>query len=243
MLKPDDAEEVLKNFETNERQVQRDHAISHVLFALQKIESQMVFFGGTALARTYLPSGRLSEDIDLFTNSRTALSQEINDLPSLIEREFPNASWALLPSRAADAQDIFLRCDDLIQVKMQIVESKTRGWEAVPVQSSVIFQRYSDVPPTSLTVPTFDGFIAMKALAWFDRRAARDLFDLEGLSAVHEVTEMARNVVEQIRGYPLSGSMMRQRPIGLWSEELAHQTKLEKSEAACLARVLEWWGA
>lgn len=230
-------------FDSTEEQVRRDHAISHILAALQEMKSDMTFFGGTALARTYLKEGRLSEDIDLFTNSRVELSKEIDELPIFLDEEFPNATWALIPSRAMDAQDLFLRCSDSIQVKMQIVESETRGWKAVPVELSEIFQRYSDVPSTSLVVPTLDGFIAMKALAWFDRRAARDLFDLVGLSNLQEVTEVARSVVEQIRGYRLSVGMMRQRAIGLWAEELAHQTNLDVSEEECLSRVLEWWGA
>ncbi len=102
--------------------------------------------------------------------------------------------------------------------------------------------RYSDVPSTKLFVPTFDGFVAMKALAWFDRHSARDLFDLEGLSHKGEVTEAARELIDQIRGFRLSRAMMVGPVVGLWHEELAHQTKLDKTEAECLDRILAWWG-
>ena len=93
-----------------------------------------------------------------------------------------------------------------------------------------------------MLAPTFDGFVAMKALAWFDRRAARDLFDLEGLSHRGEVTQGARELVNQLIGFRLSRKMMKGRVVGLWHEELAHQTKLDKSETECLERLLAWWG-
>ena len=243
MLDIQDLDRVLNEFDTDEQQVRRDHAISHVLDALQKIKSPMVFFGGTALARTFLPNGRLSEDIDLFTAKRESLCEEIDGIPTLIQREFPNAFWESLPSNAFDAQDLLLHCDDSIRVKMQIVESETRGWSAVPVTLTSIHQRYADVNPTSLVVPTFDGFVAMKALAWVDRGAVRDIFDLEGLARIHEVTEEARVVIDRIRGYRLSKGMLNQRAIGKWTEELAHQTKLEVTEEECLKRVLDWWDA
>ncbi len=46
-------------------QLNRDYLISLVLWALQQHADDLIFFGGTALARTYLTDGRLSEDIDL----------------------------------------------------------------------------------------------------------------------------------------------------------------------------------
>ena len=45
--------------------------------------------------------------------------------------------------------------------------------------------------------------------------------------------------------YPNQGAGRRfadARMVGLWHEELAHQTKLDKSEAECLERFLAWWG-
>lgn len=103
-------------------------------------------------------------------------------------------------------------------------------------------QRYSDAPPAKLFTPTFDGFVAMKVLAWFDRRTPRDLFDLEGLSWKEPVTENARKLIEQLRGFRVSGEMMNRPVVGAWREELAHQTKLKTTAEESLRRVLEWWG-
>lgn len=201
----------------------------------------MIFFGGTALSRTFLPEGRLSEDIDLYSSDRKALCHELGDLPDLIEEEFPQAYWDVLPSQTVDPRSSLLVCDTSIQIKVQVVDSLSRGWQSIPTEPVSIRQRYSDVPNTQLVVPTFDGFVAMKVLAWFDRGAPRDLFDLEGLSRHGEVSSGARELVDKLRGFHLTEQMLDRNVSGLWQEELAHQTRLTISEEECLSRVLEWW--
>jgi len=63
-LRRDEAAIVAQQFGVALEQVHRDHLISSILAALQAHADEQIFFGGTALARTYLPAGRLSEDID-----------------------------------------------------------------------------------------------------------------------------------------------------------------------------------
>ena len=67
MLDFREAEGVQSLFGATAAQVRRDHAISHVLAALADMRADLVFFGRTALSRTFLCQGRLSEDIDLYT--------------------------------------------------------------------------------------------------------------------------------------------------------------------------------
>lgn len=242
MLELGERLQVQSQFSSSELQVRRDHAISHILAAIQKLKSEMVFYGGTALSRTFLVDGRLSEDIDLYTEDRKKLCQELDEIPDLIEQEFPEAGWQKLPSQLRDAESTNLSCGSSIQVKVQVVDSASRNWAKVPIEMAEIFQRYSDVTPTRLFVPTFDGFVAMKASAWFDRHAARDLFDLEALTRKGVVTGNARDVVQALTGYRLTGAMLEGKVAGNWQQELAGQTKLEMTERECLARVLEWWG-
>lgn len=241
MLDPRESQKVQNLFRANEAQVSRDHAISHVLAALQEINTELVFFGGTALSRTFLTMGRLSEDIDIYSSDRRALCSELDNFPKLIKEEFPQALWNVKPSQTVDSQSSLLVCDSSIQIMVQVVDSWTREWAKVPKALTQIYQRFSDVPETKLFTPTFDGFVAMKALAWFDRRSARDLFDLEGLSHKGEVTQNARELIEGLKGFHLSREMMMGRVVGLWQEELAHQTKLEKSEDESLERLFAWW--
>ena len=58
---------VADRFGVDMEQVRRDHLISHVLAAISAgvSSTDVVFFGGTALSRTYLTASRLSEDLDL----------------------------------------------------------------------------------------------------------------------------------------------------------------------------------
>jgi len=241
MLDPVEAERVRDAFDSTEAQVRRDHAISHVLAALQAVESEKVFFGGTALSRTFLIDGRLSEDIDLYSSDRQKLCQELDVLPDLIEQEFPQASWDVLPSETADPRSSLLICEPSIQIKIQIVESRNRRWARIPIEIAEIHQRYSDVVKTKLFVPTFDGFVAMKVSAWLDRHAARDLFDLDALSRIGEVSEQARVLIEDLLGHQISTRMLVGRVSGDWQFELAHQTRLERTEEQCMIRVANWW--
>jgi predicted nucleotidyltransferase component of viral defense system len=241
MLESNELDQVQRLFDSSELQVRRDHAISHVLAAIQHIKAEFVFFGGTALSRTYVANGRLSEDIDLYSNNREFLSRELDHLPEMIEQEFPGANWEALPSQVSDPRSVLLNCDSSIKIKFQVLDALSRGRQRIPIKITDIHQRYSDVPRTKMYVPTFDGFVAMKALAWFDRRTARDLYDLDGLSHRGEVTESARKLINQLRGYRLTQAMMNGRVSGLWHEELAHQTRLVISQQECLQRVLDWW--
>ncbi len=243
MLDFREAERVQKLFGSTAAQVRRDHAISHVLAALEDIRGEVVFFGGTALSRTFLTQGRLSEDINLYSQDRQTLIRELDQLPDLIAQEFPRAFWELRPSQAVDPHAALLVCDTSIQIQVQILDSHSRGWQRIPTELTFINQRYSDVNATSLVVPAFDGFVAMKALAWFKRGVPRDLFDLEGLYRVGPVTKTARDLISDLAGFPLTSGMLTRSVAGLWREELAHQTRLEISEHECMEHLLEWWQA
>ena len=242
MLDLRESQGVQELFGAKESQVSRDHAISHVLAGLQQINTEFVFFGGTALSRTFLRTGRLSEDIDLYSPDRRALCRELDDLPKLVKEEFPQAVWNVMPSQTVDPRSSLLICEASIQIKVQVVDSRSRDWQLIPTKMIDIHQRYSDVPNTQIIVPTFDGFVAMKVLAWFDRGAPRDLFDLEGLSRLGAVSTVVGDLVEKLRGFRLTKQMLNRKVSGLWQEELTHQTRLTVSEEECLSRVLDWWG-
>jgi predicted nucleotidyltransferase component of viral defense system len=62
----DERDSVAIQFGVAPEQVERDYLISHLLAAVSRgFGNRLHFIGGTALARTHLVSGRLSEDIDL----------------------------------------------------------------------------------------------------------------------------------------------------------------------------------
>lgn len=96
MLDPAESAAVAAAFGVADTQVRRDHLLSHLLGALSSTASDaVVFFGGTALARTYLPDGRLSEDLDLLAvDSRaTAVGHVQTVLSDGSRREFGRLTW------------------------------------------------------------------------------------------------------------------------------------------------------
>ena len=89
MLAPAELAAVADAFGVSDAQVRRDHLISHLLAALSgSARDRVVFFGGTALSRTHLPDGRLSEDLDLW-----ALGDR-RDAARLVGPPCPTASGA-----------------------------------------------------------------------------------------------------------------------------------------------------
>lgn len=241
MLDSHEAEKVQSQFGASMAQVLRDHAISHFLWEIQSLNSEVTFFGGTALSRTYLMDGRLSEDIDLYSPTREALSEELDGLPEKIEQEFPQASWEVLPSQVADPGSALLHCGGATRINVQVLDSRTRNWHKIPTRLTPIYQRYSDIPPTQLFVPTFSGFVVMKVLAWYDRRKSRDLFDLDALSHLGPVSKEARIVLAELVGHSISIDMLDLGISDNWSDALSHQTKLRSTEKECRAHLLAWW--
>jgi hypothetical protein len=176
MLTPAELTATANGFGVGYDQVRRDHLISHVLASLDALtrgtDHRPVFFGGTALARTWLPDGRLSEDIDLYVAHRTALVAALEDRRGLIwqlRREFPDAAWNPPPSAVSDPDPASLVTGS-IQVRIQILRSEG-GFDAHPTEERDLALRYGDAGSARLPVPTLAAFTAMKTAAWYDRKA------------------------------------------------------------------------
>lgn len=104
-----------------ESQVRRDVLISHVLHALPEAcdDLEVVFFGGTALARTHLTGFRLSEDIDLLTTVPGELLYRIRrGLPRLLRRRYPDLAITDRRSRETVTADL---SDGVDVVRVQAV--------------------------------------------------------------------------------------------------------------------------
>lgn len=97
----DERADIASRFGVSDAQVQRDYLISFVLAHLAQWHADSVLFiGGTALARTHLPNGRLSEDIDLIAlGRRTEIADRLTrDLPRAVLRRFGNPPMLLFNS-------------------------------------------------------------------------------------------------------------------------------------------------
>ncbi len=191
VLSTEDLQAVQDAFGVDEAQVRRDHVISHCLAALTAIsDDRLIFFGGTALARTRLPDLRLSEDIDLIARApRTDIAQEIQDVLTMTLRPLigtPTFEPALTQTRGAQAS-VMLVADVRVQIQLLASEGHPR-W---PTEVAELHQRYADAPPARMRVLTRPAAVAAKLSAWADRRAPRDLYDLWALATRGHVDEDA----------------------------------------------------
>lgn len=166
MLDPVEAAAVAEEFGVSDEQVRRDHLLSHLLGVLARdLSEAVVFFGGTALARTHLPDGRLSEDLDLLAvPPRKEIVAEVERLlASAVRREYGRLSWDPPLSAVRDVDPAVLRTPDGLTVRVQLLDPASHP--AWPTEPQPLVQRYTDAPPATLVVPTRPAFGASKTAA------------------------------------------------------------------------------
>jgi hypothetical protein len=245
MLDPDEAATVAEQFGVSDEQVRRDHLISHLLAVLgDRLADRVVFFGGTALARTHLPDGRLSEDLDLFAvQRRVDVAATIEQSLAVgVRRAYGNLTWDPPLTAVSGATPAVLRTPDGLVVRVQLLDRT--GYPPWPTETRELIQRFSDPPPARLLVPTRAAFVASKTSAWHDRRAPRDLYDLWGLARLGAMDAEAASLFARLgpTGRPPSGWLF-DRPPGVedWQTQLAGQTRIAVSPVAALQVVRKAW--
>ncbi|MCU1645482.1 MAG: uncharacterized protein JWN03_5757 [Nocardia sp.] len=245
MLTDHDEQAVANQFGVARAQVHRDHLISHVLGAISKhFADSILFFGGTALSRTVLPAGRLSEDIDLIAlgNRRTTAQTLEHVVAKELRREYPGLRWLPSLTNVRDTEPAVLTTLDNISVRIQLLNST--GYPPWPTEHRTIVQRYSDAPPAQLLVPTPAAFSAWKTAAWAGRSASRDLFDLKLLADAGAIDTEAAELFRRYgptNRYPSATLFTVAPDEQKWQRELAAQTRLEISAAEALRVVREAW--
>jgi len=227
-------------------QVRRDHLISHILAALSTSHAdQVMFFGGTALARTYLSAGRLSEDIDLIaTGVRREIAAAIEQtLERALRRSHGRISWAPRLTDVRDTHAAVLVADEgRLSVRIQLLDHL--GYPPWPTELHTMDQRYSDAGAATLRVPTAASFAAWKTVAWHDRHAPRDLWDLWALAEQGEITKRAAELF--VAHGPIGNTpqpwMFTSAPTKKrWEAQLAGQTRLTLGAAEALQVVADAW--
>ena len=239
MIDGTEIESTSRQFGVPESQVRRDHLISHVLTALadSSTADDVTFFGGTALCRTWLPDLRLSEDIDLLVDSTDVSDQIRSNISRALRREHPTLSWTTLGTQhGVETCALTTTTSDL---KVQFALWR-HGWkDAIETTSAPVLLRYSDLPrSTDMRVPTPSGFTAMKLMAWLDRAAPRDIYDLAALAEANMIDVAALKAVNKIAGYTptslgitnVAMSKVRQE----WNTALGHQLNEPKSLDECV---------
>ena len=244
-LNRDEAAAVAQEFGVALEQVRRDHLISLILAALQAHADDLIFFGGTALARTYLTAGRLSEDIDLIvmTDRRVVARAMSRTIDRALRVTHGRVDWTVALEGIHDIEPSSLVTADGLIVRVQLLSAQ--GYPPWPTAMHDIHQRYSDIAPTRLRTPVRDSFAAWKTAAWFDRHAPRDLYDLWALALAGALTRSAAELFATHTGFGLpQDHMFATAPtVHDWQEQLSGQTRLAVGPQAALQIVRSAWSA
>jgi predicted nucleotidyltransferase component of viral defense system len=247
-LDANDARSVADQFGVAMEQVRRDHLISHILAALSATHrDDLLFFGGTALARTVLPDGRLSEDIDLIalgTRADIATALE-KTLATALRRSHGRIAWAPALTAVRDTEAAVMQVEDgRLTVRIQLLDR--RGYEPWPMSIQDLDQRYRDAPPAALRVPTPAAFAGWKTVAWLDRGASRDLWDLWALATRGHINAVAAELFVMhgpTRNTPQPWMFAKAPTEDHWRQQLSGQTRLTVSAAEALSTVAAAWAS
>jgi hypothetical protein len=196
------------------------------------------------LARTHLPDGRLSEDIDLIAiDDRRAVAEDLDAaLPRALARTHGRLTLDPPLSDVANTVAAILRSATGMVVRIQLLSA--RGRVLWPTERRALEQRYHDAPAAELIVPTLPAFAASKTATWADRRASRDLWDLWGLTRIGAIDAAALELyrrfgpTNQPPGYYLFETPPSEAE---WQSQLAGQTRLTVDATHALAIVREAW--
>ena len=244
-LRRAEAAAVAQQFGVALEQVHRDHLISLILAALQTHADELVFFGGTALARTYLPSGRLSEDVDLIAmrDRRSTARAITRTIERALRVPHGRVEWTVALADIRDTDPAGLVTSDGLVVRVQLLSAL--GYPPWPTAIHEIDQRYSDVALTRLRTPVRDSFAAWKTAAWFERRAPRDLYDPWALALAGALTRSAAQLFATHTGLGPPQDHMFSRPPADhdWHDQLSGQTRLSVSAEEALRVVRSSWAA
>ncbi len=151
------------HFGVSAESVRHDYTISRVLEAITPHADTFIFYGGTALSRTFLNGLRLSEDIDLLSPSPRSETARLLDEAlrvGLLDRfGTVEASPRLQDVRHDTDACVYYIGDTTVQIQLIDAQYYTK-W---PTRSSLISQRYDSIPDTHLITYDADGFVLRQA--------------------------------------------------------------------------------
>lgn len=159
--------------------IEKDYALGWVLFGISQT-TELVFKGGTALAKVYFPeTWRLSEDLDFVT-----VSGSMAGVAEIVEEALGGAARAsgldlAVASRHANP--------GYVQVKVRYAGPLGRNWLKVDVtpeapiaavQARRLSRVYSDYPEFRVPTESLEEIMAEKLRALIERKKVRDYYDV-----------------------------------------------------------------
>lgn len=227
-------------------QVERDFVISHILNALADQSDKFVFYGGTALSRTFLKGLRLSEDIDLLSVGRRSEVADVLHRSILRpERGFGRvlANPGLHQVRKDTDACVYVIGD--VKVNIQLISGV--DYTPWPFQLTSVSLRYGGDPHVDLTTYTAAAFVGAKTSAWTDstRNAPRDLYDLWATASAGMITADAARTFRKYgptNGFPRPWLFPMAPPkVGEWYDSIGHQWLPKVGPDEAYEVVVEHW--
>ncbi len=209
--------------------VEIDYALSHVLAAIAEDPGDLVFRGGTALARIYWPDFRISEDLDFISAGAAPALEHLLTGSSRRAVESTGLELVLDFGRPRDDRSrSFVRWETPWGSSGELlIDVVTFERAVLEVLERPLLLPYSDLTDTA-RIPAMDvhEILASKWLMLDDRDEPRDLFDL-WWALTREVIAFA-DIADAHRvmyGHPpmLSSIERAKRLGGAWEQRLAHQ--------------------
>ena len=226
--------------------IRKDHVLNHLLAAIAEIPNDVVFRGGTALARIYWPDFRISEDLDFLVEGKLAQATE------LVEQ-------AVGVAAERTGLDLTVEFDhpdsDMVRAlvgwgEMRLAIDLNRAERpALAIDRRDLDLPYSDLSLSicGIRVVALEEILANKWYMLDDRKEPRDLFDLWYGVCVRSVPldPVADAFRAKYLAKPGLWRVERARKLeAAWEERLAHQVNdlppFKEVFGAVHARVQAW---
>jgi len=159
--------------------IEKDYVMGWVLFGLMGVP-ELVFKGGTALAKVYFPATwRLSEDLDFATGAKR-WDELTERIPEALGR-VTSRSGVTLAIKSQHSNPGYL------QLKIQYSGPLGRNWLKTDVTldppiarvlSKPLSRSYSDYPDFKVRVESIEEIFAQKLRALLERKKVRDYYDI-----------------------------------------------------------------
>ena len=159
--------------------IEKDYVLGWVLFGISQADD-LVFKGGTALAKVYFPeTWRLSEDLDFVT-----ISGSLDMVGEAVEEALGRAAAA---SRLELTLVSVHANPGYVQIKVRYAGPLGRNWLKVDVtpespvgavQALPLSQVYSDYPQFRVPTESLEEIMAEKLRALVERKKVRDYYDV-----------------------------------------------------------------
>jgi predicted nucleotidyltransferase component of viral defense system len=178
--------------------IEKDYVLGWLLFGISQ-NIDLVFKGGTALAKIYFPRlWRLSEDLDF-----SLIDHELSDISGRFET-------ALSAAKNKSGLEFNLKSQfsnpDYLQLKIQYQGVIGKNWIKVDITKDdlidqpavkTVYPEYSDYVPFEVKVESLEEIFTSKLRAIVERQKCRDYFDLWKLSQMDFDRSRIKHLVKE----------------------------------------------